>query len=211
MPGQAYWFVHYCGLLEDSDWKVIMTVCTGGSGFLLAFHFDTPTHKRLVWFGGSSSIISWEVSVPKKKTTTASLQKLTGIAHWQGSLKDPWHWSMDLKSFILFYFILLFRDENFTSIRRYPKKVSGSEMTLNYWMIVERYRNCKDKVGGSIPGCEIVSLLDRNLQGGQVLPCVKKKKFQIFWRRLEITMIFWRKIEENSYQMQTTVQYCIFF
>jgi len=43
-------------------------------------------------------------------------------------------------------------------------------------MIVERYPNPKDEVGGSIPGCEIVSLLERKtLRGGQVLPCVKKK------------------------------------
>jgi len=51
-----------------------------------------------------------------------------------------------------------------------------SEMTLNYWMIVERYPNLKDEVGGSIPGFEIVSLLDRNLRGGQALPYVKIKK-----------------------------------
>jgi len=35
-----------------------------------------------------------------------------------------------------------------------------SEMNLNYWMIIERYPNLKDEVGGSILSCEIVSLLD---------------------------------------------------
>jgi hypothetical protein len=28
-------------------------------------------------------------------------------------------------------------------------------MTLNYWMMVERYPNLKEEVGGSIPGWEI--------------------------------------------------------
>jgi hypothetical protein len=46
---------------------------------------------------------------------------------------------------------------------------TSDEMTLNYWMIVERYPNLKEEVGGSIPGCEISSLLDkRNLPGGQL-------------------------------------------
>jgi hypothetical protein len=34
-------------------------------------------------------------------------------------------------------------------------------MTLNYWMMVERYPNPKKEVGGLISGCEISSLLDR--------------------------------------------------
>ena len=38
-----------------------------------------------------------------------------------------------------------------------------SKMTLNYWMMVETYPNLKKEVGGSIPGCEISSLLDRDL------------------------------------------------
>ena len=33
----------------------------------------------------------------------------------------------------------------------------GFEMTLNYWMTVERYLNLNRGVGGSIPGCEIFS------------------------------------------------------
>jgi hypothetical protein len=42
-------------------------------------------------------------------------------------------------------------------------------MTLNFWMMVERYPNLKEEVGGSILGCEISSLLGKkNLQGGQL-------------------------------------------
>jgi hypothetical protein len=42
-------------------------------------------------------------------------------------------------------------------------------MTLNYWMMVERYPNLREEVGNSIPGCEISSLLDqKNLPGGQL-------------------------------------------
>ena len=36
-------------------------------------------------------------------------------------------------------------------------------MTLNYWMMVERYLDVKEEVGDSIPGCEISSLLDKIL------------------------------------------------
>ena len=43
-------------------------------------------------------------------------------------------------------------------------------MTLNYWMMVERYPNLKDEVGGSIPGCEISSLLDKKTC--QVVNCL---------------------------------------
>ena len=46
-----------------------------------------------------------------------------------------------------------------------------SEMTLNYWVMVEGYPNLKEEVGGSNPGCEISSLLDENLPGGE-LPLV---------------------------------------
>ena len=40
---------------------------------------------------------------------------------------------------------------------------SWFETTLNYWMMVERHPNVKEEVGGSIPGCEISSILDRKL------------------------------------------------
>ena len=33
-----------------------------------------------------------------------------------------------------------------------------SEMTLNYWVMVEGYPNLKEEVGGSNPGSEISSL-----------------------------------------------------
>ena len=39
------------------------------------------------------------------------------------------------------------------------------EMTLNYWMMVERYPNLKEEVGNSILGCEISSLPDGKLVG----------------------------------------------
>ena len=36
-------------------------------------------------------------------------------------------------------------------------------MTLNYWMMVERYPDLKEEVGGLIPGREISSLLDKKI------------------------------------------------
>ena len=58
------------------------------------------------------------------------------------------------------------------------------ETTLNYWMLVERYPNLKEEVGGSIPGCEISSLLDKKLVRWSIVSCalaavrlpIKKKK-----------------------------------
>ena len=44
---------------------------------------------------------------------------------------------------------------------RYTK--AWFETTLNYWMMVERYPNLKEEDDGSVPGCEISSLLDRKL------------------------------------------------
>ena len=41
-------------------------------------------------------------------------------------------------------------------------------MTLNYWMMMERYVNLKEEVGSSIPGCEISSLIDGNLSIDQL-------------------------------------------
>ena len=37
----------------------------------------------------------------------------------------------------------------------YSTSLNWSKTTLNYWMMVERYPNPKEEVGGSIPGCEI--------------------------------------------------------
>ena len=39
-------------------------------------------------------------------------------------------------------------------------------MTLDSWMMMERYPNLKEEVGGPIPGCEISSLHDRELASG---------------------------------------------
>ena len=41
-----------------------------------------------------------------------------------------------------------------------PQKDDGtwSEITLNYWMMVERHPSLKEEVGGSVPGYEIFSL-----------------------------------------------------
>ena len=38
-----------------------------------------------------------------------------------------------------------------------------SKTTLKCWMMVDRYPNLKEEVGGSIPGCKISSLLDGKL------------------------------------------------
>jgi len=46
-----------------------------------------------------------------------------------------------------------------------------SETTLNYWMMVERYPNLKEEVGGSIPACEISSLLDEKLAKWSTTSC----------------------------------------
>ena len=45
-----------------------------------------------------------------------------------------------------------------------------SKMTLNY-MMVERYPNLKEEVGGAIPDCEISSLLDRKLVRWSIASC----------------------------------------
>ena len=42
-------------------------------------------------------------------------------------------------------------------------EVHGSVMNLNFWMMVERYPNFKEEVGGLNRGCEISSLLDKNM------------------------------------------------
>jgi hypothetical protein len=39
-------------------------------------------------------------------------------------------------------------------------------------MMVERYSNFEEEVGGSIPGCEISSLLDGNLAKLSIASCV---------------------------------------
>ena len=44
-------------------------------------------------------------------------------------------------------------------------------MTLNFWMMVERYPNLKEDVGGSNPGYEISSLLDGKLARWSTASC----------------------------------------
>ena len=43
-------------------------------------------------------------------------------------------------------------------------------MTLNNWMMVERYPNLNEEVGNSISGCEISSLLEKKTC--QVINCL---------------------------------------
>ena len=69
-------------------------------------------------------------------------------------------------------------------------------MTRNYRMMVERYPNLKEEVGGSNPGCEISSLLDGNLVRWSTASCAlalacrpsvsKKKK-----KRIRVTSVEW--------------------
>ena len=46
-----------------------------------------------------------------------------------------------------------------------------SEMTQNYWMMVERYPNLKEEVGNSISNCKISSLIDRKLARWSTASC----------------------------------------
>jgi hypothetical protein len=64
--------------------------------------------------------------------------------------------------------------------------VPWSETTLNEWMMVERFPNLKEEVGGSIPDCEISSMHDGKLVKWSFVsrtltlacrPFVSKKKY----------------------------------
>ena len=46
-----------------------------------------------------------------------------------------------------------------------------AEDALKSWMMVERYPHLKEEVGGSIPGCEISSLLDIKLARRSTTSC----------------------------------------
>ena len=46
-----------------------------------------------------------------------------------------------------------------------------SKTTLKHMMMVERYPNLKEEVGGSIPGCEISFLLDKKLVRWSIASC----------------------------------------
>ena len=49
--------------------------------------------------------------------------------------------------------------------------ISWSEMTLNYWLMVDIYPNLKENIGSSIPAFEISSLLDRKLAWWSTASC----------------------------------------
>ena len=51
------------------------------------------------------------------------------------------------------------------------KQSPWSEITLNYRVMLEGYPNLKEEVGGSNPGCEISSLLDRKLARWWIASC----------------------------------------
>ena len=53
------------------------------------------------------------------------------------------------------------------------KPVVWSEITLNYWIMMERYPNLKEEVGSSNTGCENSSLSNRILPSGHLPPVLK--------------------------------------
>jgi hypothetical protein len=67
-------------------------------------------------------------------------------------------------------------------------------MTLNYWMMMERYPNLKEEVGGLTPNCEISSLLD-------------KKTFQVgnylLWR-WHVDLLSQKKQNNKTKQVNTS-------
>jgi hypothetical protein len=70
--------------------------------------------------------------------------------------------------------------EKFTAVQKLsPVKKVGirSKMTLNYRMMVERYPNPKEEVGGSNPGCEISSLPDGKLARWSTASCALELAF----------------------------------
>ena len=68
------------------------------------------------------------------------------------------------------------------------------ETTLNYQMMVERYPNLKDEVGGSTPGCGISSLPDIKLARWSTASCVLALACQpsIFKIKTKLMMMMWR-------------------
>jgi hypothetical protein len=59
-------------------------------------------------------------------------------------------------------------------------------MTLNYWMMVERYPNLKEEVGGSIPSCEISSLLiNKTYQMVNCLMCFGARMSAFWFKKKE--------------------------
>jgi hypothetical protein len=65
------------------------------------------------------------------------------------------------------------------------KVIIWSKMTLNYRMMVERYPNLKEGVGGSIPGCEISSLLDRKISRWSIASYALALAYQLSVLKIE--------------------------
>ena len=61
------------------------------------------------------------------------------------------------------------------------------ETTVNYWIMVERYPAFIEEVGGSIPGSEISSLLDKILQGGELPPVLWRWHVSLLSQKKETT------------------------
>ena len=72
-----------------------------------------------------------------------------------------------------------------------------STMTLNYWMMVERYPNLKKEVCGSIPGHEISSLLD-------IKSCQVVNYLLCFWRWL-VGLLSQKKFIKNKSNLTLTL------
>jgi hypothetical protein len=71
------------------------------------------------------------------------------------------------------------------------KNWDRSEMTLNYWMMVERYPNLKEEAGILIVGCKISSLLDEKLAKWQTAFCA-------------LTLANWRSVSKKIIKNQTS-------
>ena len=68
-------------------------------------------------------------------------------------------------------------------------------MTLNYWMLVGRYPNLKEEVGGSIPGCEISSLATwQKLGVGLSDICLKKIEIKFLKNVIEWQVLEGRRV-----------------
>ena len=85
-------------------------------------------------------------------------------------------------------------------------------------MIVERYPNIKSEVGGLISRCEISSLLDINLLGGQVplvlwpwtlgllSPKNKYNKYVMITLTQLLSYMLWMKICSMTFSLETKVE-----
>ena len=80
-------------------------------------------------------------------------------------------------------------------------------------MMVEGYPNLKAEIGGSNPGCEISSLLDGNLPGGQLSPVLwrwpvgllsQKKKSRILTNvnKVFLRLQYWIRVKYTNLVLQ---------